>query len=355
MAPFGPSAVFAENFDFYGRVLTGSTQPRPRWMRAVSVVQTILGDAVGERYVAEYVDPRTVPAVAELVNALVRSYRRRLVRATWMQDSTRAAAVRKLDNMVFEIGSPDSSAGRQDLQVNPTDLLGNIKRGREWYVRRELARLAGPVDPSDWRIHPQQVTAYYRHGLNQVVIPAALLQPPVFALDGDPTRNFAVLGSIVSHEMSHAFDSRGSRHDDRGRVRNWWAPQDRAEFTRRTALLVAHYDRYEPDGLAGHRVSGTRTVAENSADITGLTVAHDAFTATADTVQSRQFFLHWASMWRGKCTPGRMLDRLASDRHAPGNVRCNGALGHVAAFYSAFDVRPGDLLYISPAERFALV
>ncbi|MGW1889933.1 M13-type metalloendopeptidase [Streptomyces sp. NPDC002004] len=359
MVPFGPRRVFADNFAFYGRTLNGFTEPRPRRMRVISFVETFLGDAVAERYLAGHLAPGTVEAARELVDALVAAYRERLERADWMAPSTRDAALRKLDDMVFEIGHPaDPTGGDEDLRVDPADLLGNVKRGRARHTARELARLGTPVDRSEWKIHPHQVTAYYRHGLNQVVIPAGLLQPPVFDPAGDPARNFAVLGAIVGHEMAHAFDSRGSRYDGRGRLRDWWAPEDRAEFTRRTRLLVTQYDGYEPEGCPGRRVSGARTVGENMADIAGVTVAHAAFaarTGAADPARTRRFFVHWATMWRAKTTPARMAERLASDRHAPAEFRCNGVLGHVGAFHDAFDVRPGDGLFLDPAARFALL
>ncbi|MGW6703904.1 M13-type metalloendopeptidase [Streptomyces sp. NPDC054956] len=360
--PFGPRQVFADNFAFYGQLLNGFSEPRPRRIRAVSFVETFAGDAVGERYVAEHLAPGTVEAATELVRALTAAFRRRLERADWMSGSTRAAALDKLAAMVFEIGFPrgDVGAGAAEPCFDPADLVGNVKRGRARHIAAELARLGGPVDRSEWKIHPHQVTAYYRHGLNQVVVPAGLLQPPVFDPAGDPARNFAVLGSIIGHEMSHAFDHRGSRYDGRGRLRDWWAPEDRAEFARRTALLVAQYDGYEPAALPGHRVSGARTLGENMADIAGVTVALDAFAAhegPLDTVRTRAFFLHWATMWRARTTPARLAERLASPRHPhpPAEFRCNGVLGHVEAFNEAFDVRPGDALFIDPASRFFLL
>ncbi|WP_328304667.1 M13 family metallopeptidase (plasmid) [Streptomyces sp. NBC_00435] len=365
MVPFGPRQVFADNFAFYGQLLNGFTEPRPRRIRAVSFVETFLGDAVGERYVAEHLAPGTVEAATELVRALTDAYRRRLERAGWMSGATREAALRKLDGMVFEIGHPRAAAAAgpagADPGFDPADLVGNVKRGRARHIAGELVRLGGPVDRSEWKIHPHQVTAYYRHGLNQVVVPAGLLQPPVFDPAGDPARNFAVLGAIIGHEMSHAFDNRGSRYDGQGRLRDWWAPADRAEFTRRTALLVAQYDGYEPAALPGRRVSGARTVGENMADIAGVTVALDAYGAHAggvlDTARTRVFLLHWATMWRARTTPARLAERLASPRHPhpPAEFRCNGVLGHLDAFYEAFDVRPGDALFLAPASRFSLL
>ncbi|WP_086866106.1 M13-type metalloendopeptidase [Streptomyces viridochromogenes] len=360
MVPFGPRQVFADNFAFYGRTLNGFSEPRPRRLRVISFVETFLGESVADRYLAEHLAPGTVDAARTLVGALVDAYRARLERTPWMTSTTRDAALAKLAEMVFEVGRPEGArtGGDAALDVDPRDLLGNVKRGRSLHIARELARLGAPVDRSEWKIHPHQVTAYYRHGLNQVVVPAALLQPPVFDPAGDPARNFAVLGAIVGHEMAHAFDSRGSRYDGRGRLRDWWAPEDRAEFARCTRLLVDQYGGYEPEGLDGLRVDGTRTVGENMADIAGVTVAHAAFvahTGTAGPDASRRFFAHWATMWRARTTAARMAERIASDRHPPAEFRCNGVLGHVGAFYDAFDVRPGDGLFIDPARRFTLL
>lgn len=358
-APFGPRHVFATNFAFFGKVVIGATEARPRPLRALSLVETVLGDAVGRRYVAQHLRPGTAEAVGEVVGALARTYRARIGGSAWMGPDTKRAALLKLENMVFEIGTPATFEPREELHVDPGDYYGNVVRGREWYVVRELDRLRAPVDRRAWRVHPQQVTAYYRHGLNQVVVPAALLQPPVFAVDGDPTRNFAALGAIIAHEMAHAFDSRGSRFDHCGRVADWWAPADRAEFARRTALLVEHYDGFAAPGVPGGRVSGLRTLGENIADITGVTVALDAYAAhVADrggVGDVRGFFLHWASTWRAKATPARAADRLATDPHAPAPVRCNAAVGHIEAFVEAFGLQPGDALYVEPERRFSIL
>jgi putative endopeptidase len=315
-------------------------------LETISLVETFLGHAAGEHYVAENLAPGAIEGAVRLVDALVQTYRKGLERAGWLRDNTRIAALRKLDNMVFEIGSPSNSNAFDDLRLDAGDLIGNVMRGRQCQIMRDIARLGTKVDRSEWKIHPQQVTAYYRRGLNQVVIPAAMLQPPLFRSDGDMARNFAVLGSIICHEMSHAFDSYGSRYDEYGRVRNWWATEDRAEFTRRTALLVSQYDKYEPRDLPGHKVSGARTLGENIADVVGITVAQGAFAdyltaqrgALSDdqgaAADMRRFFVCWASMWRAKCTRERMRERLASDSHAPAEFRCNGVIGHIEAFYN---------------------
>ncbi|MEW2313666.1 M13 family metallopeptidase [Streptomyces bauhiniae] len=363
-APFAPAALFAENFRFYGQVLTGSRTSRPRWMRATSFVQTVLGDEVGERYLGRHLAPGTLKAAADLVDALRTAYRTCLEQAGWMGESTREAALEKLDALRVELGHPRDTAGRGPLHTDPADLLGNVRRGRARSFDRQLGRLDGPVDRGEWKVAPQAVTAYYRHGLNQVVVPAALLQPPLFDAGGDMTRNFALLGSVICHEMSHAFDSRGSAYDGEGRLREWWSQEDRTEYTRRTALLIDHYDRYVPDGLDGEHVSGARTAGENIADITGLTVAHTAFAAHLAAspldqrereVQTRRFFALWATMWRVKRTEGRMRERLAHDRHAPPQVRCNAVLGHVPAFYRAFGVTETDSMFIPPEARFTLL
>ena len=366
MVPFGPRQVFADNFRFYGQTLNSFTQPRPRWMRAVSFVETFLGDTIGERYLQHYLAPGTADAARDLVARLARSYRQRLADASWMDASTRAAALEKLDGMVYEIGAPSRTATDHDLRFDPADLIGNVKRGRARHLAQQLSKLGTPIDRTEWKVPAQTVTAYYRHGLNQVVVPAALLQPPFFSPGADPARNFALLGSIVCHEMSHAFDSRGSRFDGAGRQRDWWAPHDRTEFTRRAQLLIEQYGRYRPHGAAGPAVDGTRTLSENIADIAGLTVAQHAFSTyladhraqhppEQDQAQLRSFFTHWATMWRAKTTAERTLERLATDRHAPAEFRCNGALGNVEAFYTAFDIHPADALYIQPENRFTLV
>ncbi len=364
MAPFGPRAVFAEHFRWYWRELTGARQPWPRRRRASAFVQTALGDVVGERYLREHVAPGTLAAARQLVDHLVGTYRRCLEQARWMRPATRRAALAKLDAMRFDIGAPTAPVGCAGLRTDPADLVGNVKRSRAWHIARELGRLGGPVDRADWKVPPQSVTAYYRHSLNQVVIPAALLRPPVFDPAGDTARNLAVLGSIVCHEMSHAFDDRGSRYDGHGRLRSWWAPEDRAEFERRSALLVRQYDGYAPGGAGGARVSGARTLGENIADITGLAVAQQAFCAHLDALgvtgeprrrRLRRFFMLWATMWRAERTPGRTLERLAHDSHAPPEFRCNGVLGHIPAFYEAFGVTETDRLHIPPEARFSLL
>ncbi|MFD3723004.1 M13-type metalloendopeptidase [Streptomyces sp. NPDC058674] len=364
MAPFGPRQVFAEHFSFYWRDLAGARRPWPRRLRATAFVQTVAGDLVGERYVRAHLHPDTLHAATRLVGRLADTYRTALHHADWMHEDTRAAALAKLDTMRFEIGHPAAApAPHRGPAPDPGDLIGNVKHGRAHLLARQLARLATPVDRSEWRVLPQAVTAYYRHGLNQVVLPAGLLRHPVFTAGADPARDYAVLGSIVCHEMSHAFDTRGSRYDAHGRLREWWTAADRAEFTRRTALLVRQYDRYTPDGPDRTPVDGTRTAGENAADVNGLTIAQAAFAAelTARAVtgeehgrQMRRFFVLWASMWRGKRTPERMRERLAHDTHAPPQFRCNGALGHVPAFYQAFDVHEGDGMYIRPTDRFTL-
>ncbi|GGT42688.1 M13-type metalloendopeptidase [Streptomyces chromofuscus] len=352
MAPFGSRRVFTEHFNFYWRDLTGARWPWPRRLRATAFVQTAAGDLVGERYLRAHLDPHTRARAADLVTRMAGTYRDSLKQAGWMRPDTRRAAVALLDSMRFEIGGPSGATDPVPLVTDPGDLIGNVKRGRARQLARQLSRLVGPLDHSEWRVLPQAVTAYYRHGLNQVVVPAGLLRPPVFTAGGDPARDHAVLGSIVCHEMSHAL------------VRAWRTGADHAEFDRRTAPLVVQYDRYAPEGSHGRRVSGARTLDENIADITGLAVAQAAFadhlTACGTTGaerqhQMRRFFLLWATMWRGKRTPERTRERLENDPHAPPQFRCNGVLGHIPAFYEAFGVREGDGMHIRQADRFSLI
>ncbi|MFJ2597372.1 M13-type metalloendopeptidase [Streptomyces erythrochromogenes] len=365
MAPFGPRRMFSEHFSFYWRDLTGVRRPWPRRLRATAFVQTAAGDLVGARYLRTHLDPHTLQAATALVNRLATAFRDRLAGADWQSPAGRAADLALLAGMRFDLGGPATNhpahlrPGRPGpaaepgpLVTDPADLIGNVKRGRARLFAHQLSRLAGPPDPAEWRVLPQAVTAYYRHGLNQVVVPAGLLRPPVFTAGADPARDHAVLGAIVCHEMAHAF------------VRAWRTGADRAEFNRRTATLAAQYDRYAPEGPGGRRVSGARTLAENIADIAGLTVAQAAFdehlasrgvTGAARRRELRRFFVLWASMWRGKRTPERMRERLENDTHAPPRFRCNGVLGHVPGFYEAFGVGEGDRMYIRPAYRFTLM
>lgn len=366
MAPFGPRAMFLDNFRFYGQQLNGFTTPRPRSLRAMSLVETFLGDAVGERYVARYLPAGTVDGVRRLVGRLVTSYRRHLESADWMHESTRGSALRKLDRMTFEIGGPRTPSSYQGFDVDSSDLLGNVKRGRSWQTAQALARLDRPVDRSAWQVHPHQVTAYYRNSLNHVVIPAAILQDPLYSADGALAITFARLGSVIAHEMSHAFDSLGSHYDELGRLRDWWTSQDRAEFARRAALLVGQYDGFESADCPGRQVDGRRTLAENIADVVGLGVAQAAYAdvlaetepaggaSGAHDAEMRRFLRNWASMWRSRQTPRWAAQQLANDRHAPARFRCNGVVGHLVAFYPAFGVTPDDELYLPPERRFSL-
>ena len=357
MVPFGPHAVFTDNFRFYGRVVNGLSSPRPRRLRVMSFVETFCGEAIGERYTRSNLADGSVDAARELVGELVASYRERLERADWLRAPTRDAALRKIDNMIFEIGSPSQPSTAAGFQVDPADLFGNVLRARAAEVGRQLKRIGSQQDRLEWLTCSHQATAYYRHGLNHVVIPAAMLQPPLFDPAGDPAANFAVLGSIICHEVAHAFYGLGARHGEDGRPHAWWDPADLTEFSRRTDVLVEQYSSYSPEGLPGQRVNGARTLSENVADIVGLTVASHAYSrclpaTTAEPPALRRFFTCWASWWRSQCSAERMNGRLSWDRHAPAEFRCNGSLGHVAAFYAAFNVLPGDAMYIPQGQRF---
>ena len=257
--------------------------------------------------------------------------------------------------MAFEIGAPARPPEANRSLADPADLAGNVLRGREAEIGGQLRRIGTVPDRSQWLTCAHQATAYYRHGLNQVVVPAAMLQSPIFDPAGDAAGNFAVLGSIIAHEMAHAFYGLGARYDERGRPADWWDPADAAEFSRRSGLLVEQYGAYSPAQTPRQRVNGARTLSENVADIVGLTVAQHAYARHLGGIPDapgpmRRFFTGWASWWRSQCTAERMSGRLSWDRHAPSEFRCNGALGHVPAFYAAFDVTPGDAMHL-PADR----
>ncbi|MEU6315281.1 M13 family metallopeptidase, partial [Streptomyces sp. NPDC047014] len=355
MAPFGPRRMFSEHFSFYWRDLTGVRRPWPRRLRATAFVQTAAGDLVGARYLRTHLDPHTLRAATALAGRLTTAFHDRLAAADWHSPAGRTADLTLLAGLRIDLGGPAPAPGAPTpapLATDPADLIGNVRRGRARHLAHQLGRLTTPPDPAEWRVLPQAVTAYYRHGTHQVVVPAGLLRPPVFTAGADPARDHALLGAIICHEMAHAL------------VRAWRTGPDHAAFHRRTAALVTQYDHYTPDGPDSPHVDGTRTLDENIADITGLTIAQAAFdahlaahavTGPARLRALRRFFVLWATLWRGKRTPERTRERLRNDTHAPPRFRCNGVLGHIPGFYEAFAVGQDDHLYIRPADRFTLL
>jgi len=360
VAPYLSSAVVAENFDFYGRTLTGAPQLRARWKRGVALVEAALGEAVGQLYVARHFPPEAKSRMSHLVDNLVEAYRRSIGGLDWMGPETIGRALEKLERFTPKIGYPDRWRDYSGLQIERGDLVGNVHRATAFDLDRNLAKLGGPVDRSEWFMTPQTVNAYYNPGMNEIVFPAAILQPPFFDLEADDAVNYGAIGAVIGHEIGHGFDDQGSRYDGDGNLNDWWTDADRAEFEKRTAALIAQYDALHPRQAPEHHVNGALTVGENIGDLGGLSIAQAAYRISLDGTEPpvidgmtgpQRFFLAWARVWRTKIRDAELVRRLALDPHSPDEFRCNAVVRNVDAFVDAFAVTPGDGLWLEPDAR----
>ncbi|MFM9035998.1 MAG: M13 family metallopeptidase [Mycobacterium sp.] len=359
-----PSALVEEDFEFYGRTLSGTEQIRERWKRAVSVVESLMGDAVGRLYVERHFPPDAKARMDVLVANLREAYRESITNLDWMTPATRARALAKLDSFTAKIGYPARWRDYSALVVSRDDLYGNVIRGAEVETDRELAKLGGPVDRDEWFMTPQTVNAYYNPGMNEIVFPAAILQPPFFDAGADDAANYGGIGAVIGHEIGHGFDDQGSKYDGDGHLLDWWTDEDRREFGARTAMLIEQYENYVPRDLAGRpdspHVQGAFTVGENIGDLGGLSIALLAYRLSLggraapviDGLTGLQRVLFgWAQVWRTKSRPAEAVRRLAVDPHSPPEFRCNGVIRNIDAFYDAFGVTEDDALYLDPPQR----
>jgi putative endopeptidase len=359
-APYLSSELVAAQFEFYGTTLTGATVNRDRWKRGVALVEDLLGEAVGELYVAKHFPPRAKERMNELVANLIEAYRRRISALDWMGEQTRKAALAKLDKFTPKIGYPDQWRDYSAVEVDPSDLVGNYRRGHAADFDRDLDKLGGPVDRGEWFMTPQTVNAYYNPGMNEIVFPAAILQPPFFDPNADDAANYGGIGAVIGHEIGHGFDDQGSRFDGDGNMVDWWTEADRAEFGKRTSALIAQYDAFEPPAIPGHTVNGAFTVGENIGDLGGLAIALEAYRiACSDTEPPaidgltgvQRVFFGWAQVWRTKVRDEEAIRRLAVDPHSPAEFRCNGVVRNIDEFHSAFAVTAADQLWLDPEIR----
>lgn len=362
-APFLTDEVVQANFDFYGRTLTGAQELRERWKRGVSLVQGALGEAVGQEYVARHFPPAHKEHMVALVANLVAAYRESIEQLDWMGEDTRAKALAKLEAFRPKIGYPDRWKSYEGLEIRADDLVGNVRRSHAYEQDRELAKIGRPVDRDEWFMTPQTVNAYYNPGMNEIVFPAAILQPPFFDPDADDAVNYGGIGAVIGHEIGHGFDDQGSKYDGAGRLEDWWTAEDRAEFDERTGALVDQYAAYSPEQLAGsHHVNGALTIGENIGDLGGLSIALQAYrialgrpldeAPVLDGLTGVQRVLvGWAQAWRGKVRDEELIRRMATDPHSPYEFRCNGVVRNLPEFHEAFEVQPGDALYLAPQER----
>ncbi|MFV2144434.1 M13 family metallopeptidase [Isoptericola sp. G70] len=363
-APYLADAVVEANFDFYGRTLSGAQEVRERWKRAVTVVQAALGEAVGQEYVARHFPPTHKERMDELVSYLVAAYRESIQELDWMTDETKQRALTKLDKFTPKVGYPVRWRDYSGLEIAADDLVGNVRRAHAFEQDYELGKIGRPLDRDEWFMTPQTVNAYYNPGMNEIVFPAAILQPPFFDPDAEDAVNFGGIGAVIGHEIGHGFDDQGSKYDGDGRLEDWWTPTDRAEFEQRTKALVDQYGAYRPAQLTDDdaHVNGALTIGENIGDLGGLSIAIKAYrialggsldeAPVIDGLTSLQrVFLGWAQVWQAKGRDEEVVRRLATDPHSPNEFRCNGVVRNLDEYYEAYDVAAGDALFLPAEER----
>ncbi len=353
-----PKAFDEARFDLFGKTMGGQKEELSREKRGVLFLDGVMGQGVGKLYVARYFSPQAKAKAQALVANLLAIYRQRIQAADWMSPVTREQALQKLAKINVKIGYPDIWRDYSKLQVDGNDLLGNAERAGEFEWNRRLARLDQPVDRSEWGMSPQTVNAYYDPSLNEIVFPAAILQPPFFDANADDAVNYGGIGAVIGHEISHGFDDQGSKYDATGELKNWWTADDRKNFDSRTGALSRQYSGYSP--LPGLFLNGELTLGENIADLAGLNVALAAYHLSLNgrpapiiggLTGDQRFFLGWGQVWRYKSQDQAARQRLLSDPHSPPEFRVDGTVRNIDAWYTAFDVRPGDKLYLPPESR----
>jgi putative endopeptidase len=359
-APLLSQPFVDENFAFYGKTLTGSEELKPRWKRAVGSVEGSLGEAVGKLYVAKIFPPAAKTRMNQLVANLIEAYRQDIQSLEWMSPETKKKALEKLARFTPKIGYPDKWRDYSPLEIRRDDLVGNVKRSGIYETDRQIAKLGKPVDRLEWMMTPQTVNAYYNPGMNEIVFPAAILQPPFFDLEADDAVNYGGIGAVIGHEIGHGFDDQGSKYDGDGNLNDWWTDADRKEFDARAKKLIEQYDGYQPPEVPGHHVNGALTIGENIGDLGGLTIGYKAYrialgkneAAVLDGLTGDQrFFVGWAQVWRAKARAKEQIRRLAVDPHSPAEFRCNGTIRNVPEFYKAFNIKEGDKLWLAPDKR----
>ncbi|OQW58341.1 MAG: hypothetical protein A4S17_11830 [Proteobacteria bacterium HN_bin10] len=353
-----PKEIDDAVFDFFGKTLNGQPQQRERWKRAVQAVNGALGEAIGQIYVQRHFPPASKSQMQELVENLRTAYGQRIDQLSWMSAETKVAAREKLAAFRPKIGYPDRWKDYSALEVRAGDAYGNNKRQQIFDWNFDLARLSRPTDKDEWFMTPQTVNAYYNPTFNEIVFPAAILQPPFFDPNADPAVNYGAIGGVIGHEMGHGFDDQGAKSDARGVLRDWWNAEDVRRFEEVTGRLAAQYEQFEP--LPGLRLNGRLTLGENIGDNGGLQVAYHAYrlslggreAAVLDGITGDQrFFLGWAQVWRTLMRDEAMRNQVLNGPHSPGYYRANGPVRNMDAWYAAFDVQPDDDLYVAPADR----
>jgi predicted metalloendopeptidase len=345
-------------FEFFGRTLSGQQQPRPRWKRGVQLVNSSMGEALGQLYVEKHYPAAARARMQAMIDNLIEAYRQSITELDWMTDETKKEALDKLSKFRPKIGYPPKWKDYSSLVVKSDDPVGNYERANHLESEYQIGKLTRPVDKDEWLMTPQTVNAYYNPVKNEIVFPAAILQTPFFDVTADDAVNYGSIGAVIGHEIGHGFDDQGRRFDGEGKLRDWWKPADEAEFQKRATLLVEQFSAYSP--IPGMNVNGQLTLGENIGDLGGLSIAHRAWTISLKGRPSpvidgltgdQRFFMGWAQAWRAKARDEYLRRQLLSDTHAWAEYRANGPLGNIPAFYEAFGVKPGDKLYREPEKR----
>jgi putative endopeptidase len=352
-----PKAFADERFAFFGKILSGTPEQRPRWKRGVETVNRLLGDEVGKLYAQRYFPSEAKAQADAMVGNIIAAFRKRIEALSWMDPSTKAEAQAKLTTLYVGIGYPETWRDYSAYEVKANDIFGNFWRGSLFDYRRNLARLGAPVDPKQWSMTPQTVNAVNLPLQNALNFPAAILQPPFFDAQAPAAANYGAIGSVIGHEISHTFDSEGAAFDSKGRVRNWWTPSDLAHFEAATAKLAAQYDTYKP--FPDLSVNGKQTLGENIADVAGISAAYDGYRAslagqvapTQDGFSGdQQFFIAFAQNWGSKSREASLRQQVMTDPHAPAQYRA-ATVRNIDAWYASFDIQPGDRLSLTPTDR----
>ncbi|WP_223808777.1 M13 family metallopeptidase [Rufibacter hautae] len=357
-AAYLTSALENQNFEFYGKTLYGVQQQRPQWRRAVDVVNGSLGEMVGKVYVQKHFPPQAKERMQVLVGNLIKAYESSIKELDWMSEATKQQALDKLSKFTPKIGYPDQWRDYSALQVAKHDLYGNMQRATAFEYQRNVNKLGKPVDRSEWGMTPQTVNAYYNPPLNEIVFPAAILQPPFFDMNAEDAVNYGGIGAVIGHEIGHGFDDQGSTFDGNGVMRNWWTDQDQQEFKKRTNALVAQYNEFKvfPD----LNVNGAFTLGENIGDLGGLSIALKAYKNSLNGKPApvldgytgeQRVFISWAQVWLNKAREEALRNQVSTDPHSPDMFRVNGVVRNIPEFYTAFNVKPTDSLYLAPEKR----
>ena len=353
------SKDFADaDFDFYGKVLSGVTENRPRWKIGVSTVETVLGEALGRQYVAKHFPAERKARMEQLVQNVLAAYQQSIDTLDWMGPETKKEAQAKLAKFRPKIGYPNKWRDYSALTIAPGDLAGNIMRARTFAYNRNINKLGKPIDREEWGMTPQTVNAYYSSTMNEIVFPASILQPPFFDMRADDAANYGAIGAVIGHEISHGFDDKGSQSDGDGNLRDWWTKEDRAKFQAKADMLVKQYDAYSP--LPGYNVNGALTLGENIGDNSGIAIAYKAYKISlggkpAPVIDGltgdQRFFMGFGQVWRSKYREAQQIVQIKTDPHSPGQFRANGTMMNQPAFYEAFGVKEGDKMYLAPKDR----